>query len=106
LGGAGLRPVFRTCVRRQVRRLKMANETDGPSVVEAALDLGTIDSTRHPMPRAEPELELIEGKPVTLFQLALELDRLTPLHVETSSKAVRGYALTSGEPAAWSKAAP
>ena len=58
------------------------------------------------MPLAELELELIEGKPATLFQLALELDRLTPLHVETSSKAARGYALTSGEPPAWHKAAP
>jgi inorganic triphosphatase YgiF len=106
LGGAGLRPVFRTCVRRQVRRLKMANETDGPSVVEAAFDLGTIESNGHSMPLAELELELIEGKPATLFQLALELDRLTPLHVETSSKAARGYALTSGEPPAWHKAAP
>jgi inorganic triphosphatase YgiF len=106
LGGAGLRPVFRTRVRRQVRRLKLANGTDGPSVVEAAFDLGTIESNGHSMPLAELELELIEGKPATLFQLALELDRLTPLHVETSSKAARGYALTSGEPPAWHKAVP
>ncbi len=106
LGGAGLRPVFRTRVRRQVRRLQMSNGTDGPSVVEAAFDLGTIESNRHSMPLAELELELIEGPPATLFRLALELDRLTPLHVETSSKAARGYALTSGEPPAWHKAAP
>jgi triphosphatase len=106
LGSAELRPLFSTRVRRQVRRLKTTNGTDGPCVVEAALDLGTIEANSHSIPLAELELELIEGKPATLFQLALELDRLTPLHIETSSKAARGYALTSGEPPAWHKAVP
>jgi triphosphatase len=75
-------------------------------VVEAALDLGTIEASERSLPLAELELELIEGKPAALFQLALELDRLTPLYVETSSKAARGYALARGEPPAWHKAAP
>jgi triphosphatase len=106
VGGAELRPLFSTRVRRRIRRLRTTNGGDGPCVVEAALDLGTIEANGHSMPLAELELELIEGEPATLFQLALELDRLTPLHVETSSKAARGYALTRGEAPAWHKAAP
>lgn len=106
LGSAPLRALFSTRVRRQIRRLNATNGTGQPCVVEAALDLGTIEAEGRSIPLAELELELIEGTPATLYRLALELDRLTPLHVETSSKAARGYALAASAPPTHHKAAP
>jgi CHAD domain-containing protein len=58
------------------------------------------------MPIAEVELELLEGSPEALYALALELDALTPLRLETRSKSARGYALAAGAPPAWHKAEP
>jgi len=100
-----LQPVFATRVRRQVRRLE-TGDGDARSVVEAALDLGAIEADRHRLPIAELELELLEGSPEGLYELALQFDTTAPLHVETRSKSVRGYALAAGEPPPWHKAEP
>jgi inorganic triphosphatase YgiF len=97
--------VFATRVRRQVRRLETGNG-DGRSVVEAALDVGAIEADGQRLPIAELELELVEGAPEEIYELALQLDAATPLHIETRSKSVRGYALAAGEPPPWHKAAP
>ena len=56
------------------------------------------------MPIAEIELELLEGSPDALYNLALELDKLAPLRIETRSKSALGYALASGQAPAWHKA--
>src|SRR5918995_6576073 len=101
-----LRSLFTTRVRRQTRRLEIANRDGHPSLVEAALDLGAIEANGSSQPIAEIELELIDGSSAALYDLALELDALSPLHVETRSKSARGYALAKGEPPAWHKAAP
>jgi triphosphatase len=99
-----LRSLFTTRVRRHTRRLETGNHGAPPSLVEAALDLGAIEAGGSSMPFAEIELELIDGSPEALYDLALELDALAPLHVETRSKPARGYALASGEPPACQKA--
>ena len=101
-----LKAVFTTQVRRLVRRLEAADRNGRSSLVEAALDLGTIESNGASLPIAELELELLEGSPDALYALALELDALAPLHVETRSKSARGYALAAGAAPAWHKAEP
>ena len=101
-----LKAVFSTQVRRLVRRVEAADRNGRSSLVEAALDLGTIESNGASLPIAELELELLEGSPDALYALALELDALAPLRVETRSKSARGYALAAGAAPAWRKAEP
>jgi triphosphatase len=99
-----LRSLFTTRVRRQTRRLEIADRDGHPSLVEAALDVGAIEANGSSQPIAEIELELLDGSSAALYDLALELDALSPLHLETRSKSMRGYALAKGEPPAWHKA--
>ena len=101
-----LRPLFATRVQRTVRRIATIDATGGSSVIEAALDLGAIEANGASLPIAEVELELLEGSPEALYALALELDALAPLRLETRSKSARGYALAAGAPPAWYKAEP
>jgi triphosphatase len=101
-----LHSLFTTRVRRQTRRLEVPGRNGHPSLVEAALDVGAIEANGSSQPIAEIELELLDGSSAALYDLALELDALSPLHVETRSKSVRGYALAKGEPPTWHKAEP
>jgi inorganic triphosphatase YgiF len=99
-----LTALFATRVERTVRRIATAAGAGGPSVIEAALDLGSIEANGSSLPVAELELELLEGSPEALYALALELERLAPLRLETRSKSARGYALAARAPPAWHKA--
>jgi inorganic triphosphatase YgiF len=99
-----LKSMFTTRVRRSVRRIRSTDRNGGSSLVEAALDLGTIECNGSSLPIAELELELVEGSPEALYALALELDALSSLRVETRSKSARGYALATGAAPAWHKA--
>jgi triphosphatase len=101
-----LRPVFATRVQRTVRRVETTDHAGRPSLIEAALDLGGIEANGARLPIAEVELELLEGSPEALYALALELEGLAPLRLETRSKSARGYALAAGAPPAWHKAEP
>ena len=105
VGPGELRSLFTTRVRRQTRRLAAGNG-GAPCLIEAALDLGAIEADGRSQPIAEIELELLQGSPKALYDLALELDALAPLQIETRSKSVRGYALAAGEPPAAHKALP
>jgi triphosphatase len=96
---------FTTRVRRRVRRIRLIDQKGGESLIEAALDSGTIETKGERMPIAEIELELLQGSPDALYSLALELDKLAPLRIETRSKSALGYALASGQAPAWHKAA-
>jgi inorganic triphosphatase YgiF len=95
---------FTTRVRRRVRRIRVIDQKGRESLIEAALDSGTIETRGDRMPIAEIELELLEGSPDALYSLALELDKLAPLRIETRSKSALGYALVSGRAPAWHKA--
>jgi inorganic triphosphatase YgiF len=101
-----LRPVFATRVQRTVRRIETADQAGASCVIEAALDLGSIEANGARLPIAEVELELLEGSPEALYAVALELQRVAPLRVETRSKSARGYELAAGTPPAWHKAEP
>ena len=87
-----LEPLF---VTRFERRLWwLGGEVEGePWQVEVALDQGTIEGRGQRMPLSELELELKQGSPEILFQLAAEMARQVPMLVRDISKAQRGYQL-------------
>ena len=103
-----LRPLFRTRVRRTQWQIERADAT-----IEVALDVGEISADggsgtlREPI--CEVELELKQGQPAALIEVALELlgaarkaaPTLTPV---SRSKAERGYQLVAQRPAAAAKA--
>jgi triphosphatase len=101
-----LRPLFATHVQRTIRRIETTDQAGDSTVIEAALDLGSIEANGASLPIAEVELELLEGSPEALYALALELDELAPLRLEARSKPARGYALAAGASPAWHKAEP
>ncbi|HEX4197027.1 MAG TPA: CHAD domain-containing protein [Caulobacteraceae bacterium] len=88
---AALRPAFETCVDRITRQIVV----DG-GVIEVALDRGVIEADDGATPILELELELKDGAPEALFDLARELCGLAPLNLSFASKAERGYALLDG----------
>ncbi|WP_136247413.1 CYTH domain-containing protein [Halomonas borealis] len=79
------------------------------STVEVALDLGEVKSDDRQVPIRELELELKDGDPGALFELADALADTLPLRPSDTSKAARGGALLAGHwtlpdggsPAAW-----
>ena len=97
---ARLQPLFSTVFTRRRGELILPSGT----VVETALDQGEIRSGERAIPFCELELELKSGAAWRLFEFAVELARLFPLHGENRSKAERGYALFSGAPAGPTKA--
>ena len=86
-----LRPVFTTTVTRTVITI-----TPDPSAqIEAAVDEGEIRASKGDAvaPISEIELELKNGDPRVLFDVALRLLDAAPIRIETRSKAERGYRL-------------
>jgi len=71
-----------------------------------ALDRGNLQVQDKYEPIDEVELELKDGQPGRLFDLALELQASIPLHIENVSKAQRGYAYYRPAPPPVSKAKP
>lgn len=99
LGGddGHLVPVMRSSFRRTAWKM-----THKGSRVEIMLDCGHVKSGNAQAPICEIELELGEGKPRALFDLAEEIGRAVPLRLGVLSKAERGYALAErrlGKPA-------
>jgi adenylate cyclase len=100
-------PVFTTRFRRETRRHA---PRDGVSIL-MMIDTGTIDvDTADGGKRAEPicelELELEEGRPLDLVELACELARDLPLMPADISKAERGYRLFLEQPVVATRAEP
>src|SRR5262249_23811728 len=86
-----LKPQFETRVRRIVFPL----ERDG-TVIELALDQGTIDTGAASMRLCEIELELASGDKAHLFDVARLLARALPVQLALASKSERGYRLLDG----------
>ncbi|MBI3041276.1 MAG: CHAD domain-containing protein [Betaproteobacteria bacterium] len=86
---ARLKPVFVTDFVRSTRLL----EIDSATRVEASMDRGMIRSGKRSTPVFELELELKNGVPQQLYEIALKLVKDLPLSIENRSKAERGYAL-------------
>jgi inorganic triphosphatase YgiF len=101
-----LRPLFTTRVRREILELNGTDAAGRLKVIEAAFDRGEIAAADAREPLAEIELELREGSPAALFDLALALQEVAPTRIETRSKSARGYALATGRRPAWVRAEP
>lgn len=84
-----LEPVFVNRVKRVSWMLELA---DGVKV-ECALDTGELQRGDHAVPVRELELEMKEGDPARLYELARQVHEALPVRIENISKAERGYAL-------------
>lgn len=94
VGQAALEPVFETAFWRTTRRLQSA---DG-SKIKIAFDRGEIRGADRAQKICEVELELISGRPHSVFALAEELFAGEPPKLSQMSKAERGYRLGDGPP--------
>ena len=84
-----LGPVFETDFWRTSRHLNLPCG----SVVELCLDSGEVRADAKSTPICELELELKQGRPEVLYEIALEIAGTVCLRIENISKAERGYAL-------------
>lgn len=98
-----LRQVFTTRVHREIQEVNGTDSLGRVKVIEAAFDRGQIEAADAVQPLSEIELELIEGSPRALFELALSLQDIAPTQLETRSKSARGYALATHRKPAWHK---
>lgn len=94
-------PAFTTDMKRRILRI----EHDG-ATIELAVDQGEVRAGDRVEPVCEVELELRDGSPAALFDLARDLSERVPLRLGVRSKSERGYALLAATPAAAVKAEP
>jgi inorganic triphosphatase YgiF len=87
-----LRPVFTTLVDRRTAVI----EREGARI-ELVIDRGEVVAGDRRQALLELELELIEGTPAALFDLARELQANAPLRLGVLSKSERGERLASGK---------
>lgn len=90
---AQLGELFTTQFQRTSYLLTLADK----SKVELVLDQGEIATQRHHEKLSEIELELKDGDPQALFQVANQLLPMLPFRLGYKSKAQRGYELWNGE---------
>lgn len=89
-------PVCSTQVLRRAVELDWPSTDGAASRIELALDQGEIEADGRREPISEVELELLDGTPQALFELAAALRSLVPLRLGGSDKAARGYRLATG----------
>jgi triphosphatase len=89
-----LEPVFVTDIRRTTHLLHLGSNT----VVEVAIDEGSIEAGAAREPVSELELELKGGCVGPLYRLALQLQALAPLWISPESKSARGWHLRTSRP--------
>ncbi|UUX50065.1 CHAD domain-containing protein [Nisaea acidiphila] len=85
---------FVTDFRRVSREVRFKGDF-GEALVSADLDLGEVRSGNRSVPISELELELKEGEPAVLFELASAIHRTVPVRIEYRGKALRAEQLTS-----------
>ena len=104
LRSAELVPAFSTDVMRRTAVVEVAAPDNSTALIELALDSGEINARNKRDTVSELELELIKGPASALFDLAITLQSSASLHIQTASKAKRGYVLAGGEGYAGHKA--
>ena len=104
LRSAELVPAFSTDVMRRTAMVEVAAPDNSTALIELALDSGEIRARNKRDTVSELELELIKGPASALFDLAITLQSSASLHIQTASKAKRGYVLAGGEGYAGHKA--
>lgn len=92
IGDKPLVPQLETVVHRRTALLSR-----GGSLVEVALDRGEIEAGERRVPICEVEIELKDGSPETVFDVAREVLRVAPMRLGSLSKAQRGFLALSGE---------
>lgn len=90
---AQLEPVFTTDFRRQIWHVPF-----GTSLIELAVDRGSIESRGKSLPICEIELELLSGQVEDIFGLTRQLQEDIDLVPAIASKAERGYNLFTDTP--------
>ena len=85
---AGIRPAFRSSIRRSTITSKGRNAT-----IELVFDRGEISAGDRRSAVCELELELRKGLPAALFALARRIDKTVPVRLGVLSKSERGYRL-------------
>lgn len=90
--GAALLPLYRTDIRRRLRRLRTRGGT-----VEIAFDQGRILAADRKLPVCELEIELVSGTPQALLDQARRWVERHGLWLDLHSKAERGDLLARGE---------
>ncbi len=93
---AQLMPVFSTRFRRETRLYSPAPDIR----ILIMIDIGEVTAGERSVPLRELELELQQGEPRDLLNLAGQLSETLPLLPCDISKAERGYRLYENEPAA------
>ena len=96
-----LSPAFATDVERATCMISLTG-----AEVEAALDVGQVGNGARSETLCELELELKQGSPRGLFDLARQLDGEVPLRLEVRSKAERGHRLLGRASRGAAKAEP
>ncbi|WP_075791474.1 CYTH and CHAD domain-containing protein [Massilia putida] len=97
-----LQPVFQNTTHRTTWNIALPTGEQ----LECALDAGDIACGKQHTAISELELELKDGNPARLFDLALELHHDVPLQMSNDSKAALGYAMLDNEAIRIYKAAP
>lgn len=87
--------VFETRVRRRVVTLAWTEGAAPPSLIEVALDRGSVRANGRDAPINELELELKAGEAAALYELVTALRRVAPLRIEPLSKSDRGWLLAA-----------
>jgi triphosphatase len=92
---AELHPLFVTEVERQA----IVIEPQTGTRIEAAVDHGVVRAigSGRCTPISEIELELREGDPASLYDVALKLLETSPLRIDLRSKSERGYRLVDAD---------
>ena len=103
---AELAPAFTTDIMRRTAVVEVAAPDHGKALVELALDSGEIRARNRRATVSELELELVQGPASALYQLAMTMQASASLHIQTASKAKRGFVLAGGEGYAGYKAPP
>src|SRR5262249_16979956 len=96
-----LGPLFATDFRRTAWPLRFND-----SLIELAFDRGEVRAKDASQPLCEIELELKNGRPEHIFDLAMAVHELLPVTLGGATKAERGYNLLTGEAPAPAKATP
>lgn len=91
-----LSPVFVSRMQRDSVLVDWPVGKSSTTQIEVDIDVGWLEADGRKEPLAEIELELKQGSPVALFELAQALRRSAPLAIETLDKAARGYRLATG----------
>jgi triphosphatase len=95
-------PVFVNNTTRTTWELALPDGTR----IECALDIGELRHGDRTAPVRELELEIKDGDPARLYELASQVHTTTPVRIENASKAERGYALATAAKPSATKATP